>query len=256
MVRCLRAAFSEDLSASAELGSVLRRFKGVGSDRVALCARRSPTDIRENAASATGAVVLPWLTPLGATGDLFRRGSGPVITAPEGGEALTSNLNAAGCAGRLWIHVDACRRLCEMCRQPRDYRASFVTRALVHASHATGLTFASTMSRMTAAQVVQAGDYLQPDFEPSSLTVNQLLGVFGYHNIMYPTTYTKPKLLQLFNETIKANRTQLMKERLKRQNSDPSDDGITDGVTGQLLTERVRPGCPHAWHEATDNSAH
>jgi hypothetical protein len=44
------------------------------------------------------------------------------------------------------------------------------------------------MSRsMTAAQIIALGEYLDPDFDPSSLTVNQLLGVFGFHNIRYPT---------------------------------------------------------------------
>ena len=94
------------------------------------------------------------------------------------------------------------------------------------------------MSRLTAAQVIASGDYLQEDFDPSTLTVPQLLGVFGFHNINYPSQYTKPKLVQLFNDEIKTRSKKFKKERLKRENSQASDDGITDGFTGRPLAEK------------------
>ncbi|KAI0064600.1 hypothetical protein BV25DRAFT_1800192 [Artomyces pyxidatus] len=98
------------------------------------------------------------------------------------------------------------------------------------------------MSRsLTAAQVIALGEYLDPDFDPSTLTVSQLLGVFGFHNIRYPTPYTKPKLVLLFNDEIKSKATKLKKERVKKENSLPSDDGIKDGVTGKLLNEDAKP---------------
>ncbi|KAI0831222.1 Man1-Src1p-C-terminal domain-containing protein [Trametes gibbosa] len=93
------------------------------------------------------------------------------------------------------------------------------------------------MSRMTAAQVIAQGEYLQPDFDPTTLTVAQLLGVFGYHNIKYPSQYTKPKLIQLFHEEIKPKAKKYTKERIKRENSQASEDGITDGVTGRPLND-------------------
>ncbi|KAM5535229.1 hypothetical protein V8D89_011165 [Ganoderma adspersum] len=93
------------------------------------------------------------------------------------------------------------------------------------------------MSRMTAAQVIAQGDYLKPDFDPSSLTIPQLLGVFGFHNVNYPSQYTKAKLVQIFNEEIKPKAKKFIKERLKRENSQASEDGITDGVTGKPLKE-------------------
>lgn len=88
---------------------------------------------------------------------------------------------------------------------------------------------------MTAAQVIALGKYLEPDFDPASLTVSQLLGVLGYHNIQYPTPYNKSKLVQLFNEDIKSRATKFRKDRLKKENSIASDDGITDGLTGKLI---------------------
>lgn len=95
------------------------------------------------------------------------------------------------------------------------------------------------MSRMTSAQVIAVGDYLSPDFDPASLTVSQLLGVFGFHNIKYPTPYTKGKLVQLFNEEIKPKSAKFKREKLKKENSQASDDGITDGLTGLPLTNKV-----------------
>ncbi|EIN07405.1 hypothetical protein PUNSTDRAFT_70746 [Punctularia strigosozonata HHB-11173 SS5] len=97
------------------------------------------------------------------------------------------------------------------------------------------------MSRLTAAQVIALGEYLDPDFDPASLTVSQLLGVFGYHNIPFPQPYTKPKLVQLFNDQIKANATKLKKQRIKKENSLASDEGITDGVTGKPLSQPKAP---------------
>ncbi|CCL99131.1 uncharacterized protein FIBRA_01145 [Fibroporia radiculosa] len=97
------------------------------------------------------------------------------------------------------------------------------------------------MSRMTAAQIISIGEYLNPDFDPSSLTVPQLLGVFGYHNVNYPSQHTKAKLVQLFNEEIKPKVGKFKKERLKRENSQASDDGIKDGITGKPISESKKP---------------
>jgi len=112
------------------------------------------------------------------------------------------------------------------------------------------------MSRLTSAQVIALGEYLQPDFEPATLTVPQLLGVFGYHNIRYPSPYTKAKLVQTFNQEIKPNASKFRREKLKKENSQASDDGIVDGVTGlPLTTAKVLPSSylffPFAAHPTT-----
>ncbi len=90
-------------------------------------------------------------------------------------------------------------------------------------------------SKLTSAQIISLGEYLGPDFDPTSLTVSQLLGILGYHNVTYPTPYSKSKLVQRFEEEIKAKATRLKKDRLKKANSIASDDGITDGLTGKPL---------------------
>jgi hypothetical protein len=98
------------------------------------------------------------------------------------------------------------------------------------------------MSRLTTAEVISLGHYLEPDFDPASLTVSQLLGTLGYHNIKYPTPYSKSKLVQLFNEEIKTRSSKFRKERIKKENSIASEEGIKDGLTGQPLAapRRVR----------------
>jgi len=96
-------------------------------------------------------------------------------------------------------------------------------------------------NRLTSAQIIALGDYLRPDFNPSTLTVSQLLGLLGYHNVTYPTPYSKSKLIQCFEEEIKYKADNLRKERLKKANSIASDDGITDGLTGKPLG-KVRDG--------------
>ncbi|OBZ75242.1 Inner nuclear membrane protein SRC1 [Grifola frondosa] len=96
----------------------------------------------------------------------------------------------------------------------------------------------SIMSRMSTAQVIAIGEYLHPDFDPATLTVPQLLGVFGFHQIPYPSQYTKAKLVQLFKDEIQPQAKKFTKERLKRENSQASDDGIKDGVTGKLINEK------------------
>ncbi|KAF8959049.1 Man1-Src1p-C-terminal domain-containing protein [Flammula alnicola] len=102
------------------------------------------------------------------------------------------------------------------------------------------------MSRMTAAQVISVGEYLEPEFEPSSLTVSQLLGVLGYHNIPYPTPYTKTKLVLVFNNEVKTRAAKFKKERIKKENSIASEDGITDGHTGRPLGNKGKAPAPLA----------
>ena len=90
---------------------------------------------------------------------------------------------------------------------------------------------------MTAAQIVVLGEYLDPEFEPTTLTVSQLLGILGYHNVPYPTPYTKAKLVNVFNNEVKTRAAKFKKERSKIANSVASEDGITDGHTGKPLSK-------------------
>lgn len=106
------------------------------------------------------------------------------------------------------------------------------------------------MSRLTSAQVISLGDYLEPDFDPASLTVSQLLGVLGYHNIAYPTPYTKPKLIQVFNNEVRTRAKKFKKDRIKKENSIASEEGITDGITGEPLAGRSKVSLTKLWVKA------
>ena len=94
------------------------------------------------------------------------------------------------------------------------------------------------MSRLNTSQVIALGEYLKPDFNPASLTVSQLLGILAHHDIRYPTQYTKAKLVDLFNAELKPKAKKFTRERIKRENSQASEDGITDGMTGRPLGEK------------------
>ena len=92
------------------------------------------------------------------------------------------------------------------------------------------------MSRtLTSTEIIEKGDYLEPSFNPTSLTVSQLLGVLSFHEIKYPQPYTKGKLVQTFNDVLKPQTAKLMQERLSREYSHPSNEGILDGKTGKRL---------------------
>lgn len=88
------------------------------------------------------------------------------------------------------------------------------------------------MSRPTTSQIISSGDYLQPDFDAKSLTIPHLIGIFAYHQVPYPPQHNKAKLLEIFEKEIKKNGTSLLKQRLERQETLASEDGIVDGVTG------------------------
>lgn len=95
----------------------------------------------------------------------------------------------------------------------------------------------AAMSRLTSTQVIERGDYLDPGFDPSSLTMPHLLSILTLHAVKYPTPYNKSKLVQVFNDEIKPRAGQFKKERLKMENSVASSQGITDGITGQSMTD-------------------
>ena len=94
------------------------------------------------------------------------------------------------------------------------------------------------MSRLNTSQIIALGEYLKPDFNPNTLTVGQLLGLLSHHDIKYPTQYNKSKLVDLFNAEIKPKAKKFTRERIKRENSQASEDGITDGITGRPLNEK------------------
>ncbi|KAJ7668594.1 hypothetical protein DFH06DRAFT_1126072 [Mycena polygramma] len=96
--------------------------------------------------------------------------------------------------------------------------------------------------RLTSTQIIDQGDYLNPDFDPSSLTVAQLHGVLTYHEIRYTPPYTKFRLINVFNIELKARADILSRERLESANVAASDKGIVDGLTGMAIGTRKKRG--------------
>ncbi|CAE6439952.1 unnamed protein product [Rhizoctonia solani] len=107
------------------------------------------------------------------------------------------------------------------------------------------------MSRLSASEVINRGDYLKPDFEPSTLTIPHLLSVLTYHGIKYPTPHNKGKLIEVFNNELKPRGAELLKERQVRERKKPSPDGIYDGHTGQA----VQPPEPAPLRRSTRRSS-
>ncbi len=101
------------------------------------------------------------------------------------------------------------------------------------------------MSKLSTQQIIQYGEYLNPDFDPTTLTMAHLLGIFQYHNITYPSQHNKAKLVEVFNESIKVNAKRLRKQRLVREETPASIDGIIDGVTGKPIAPDA-PSEPNA----------
>lgn len=103
------------------------------------------------------------------------------------------------------------------------------------------------MSRPTTSQIIASGDYLQPDFDAKTLTIPHLIGIFAYHQVPYPAQHNKAKLVEVFDKEIKKRGASLLKQRLERQETLASEDGIVDGVTGvQIAPPQVcRPEVYH-----------
>ncbi|KAH8117468.1 Man1-Src1p-C-terminal domain-containing protein [Phellopilus nigrolimitatus] len=88
------------------------------------------------------------------------------------------------------------------------------------------------MSRQTTSQIIAKGDYLSANFDAKTLTIPHLIGIFAYHQVQYPSQHNKAKLVDIFNTEIKTNGSKLRRQRLERQETLASEDGIVDGVTG------------------------
>lgn len=91
------------------------------------------------------------------------------------------------------------------------------------------------MAPTTVQQIIGRGEYLNPNFDPSALTLAQLRGLFTYHSISYPTSHTKGDLLKVFNEDLKPRASEFKRTRAMALRQEPSDEGIVDGLTGRRV---------------------
>ncbi|KIY50896.1 hypothetical protein FISHEDRAFT_38542 [Fistulina hepatica ATCC 64428] len=98
----------------------------------------------------------------------------------------------------------------------------------------------SPFTGLSTLDVIADGRYIEDGFDPHLLTIPQLLGIFGYHDLRYPVPYTKGKLVDFYNEEFRPLVKQFRKERRRKNAGPPSDNGIINGLTGEPL----RPPTP------------
>ncbi|CAG8693436.1 14294_t:CDS:2, partial [Acaulospora colombiana] len=100
------------------------------------------------------------------------------------------------------------------------------------------------MSKPTSQDIIDRGDYLEPNFDASSLLVANLRAVLQHHDVSFPANASKASLIQAFEDNIVPNAKKY--RRIRQANaairSDASD--ILDGETGNYL--EVRSGDDHA----------
>jgi hypothetical protein len=86
--------------------------------------------------------------------------------------------------------------------------------------------------------------YLQPGFDPNSLTIPKLRNVLVTHDITYPSNAKKPQLVQLFIDEVLPQAKKLLAARKRIK---PSSRGIVDVPSSQASTvdeEEVIPEPP------------
>lgn len=93
------------------------------------------------------------------------------------------------------------------------------------------------MAPLTTAEIIANADYLTDEFDPKSLTVPQLLGVFSHHGIRYSANAKKSQLLDIFQKEIRGNIDDLREQRMALDGSQASDRGITDGLSGRQIND-------------------
>jgi hypothetical protein len=75
--------------------------------------------------------------------------------------------------------------------------------------------------------------YLQPGFDPASLTVARLRNVLLTHNVNYPSSAKKPELIKLFSEVVVPQGRKLLAARARTKRS---SKGIVDVPSSQAST--------------------
>lgn len=62
-------------------------------------------------------------------------------------------------------------------------------------------------------------DYLQPDFDPTSVTMPRLRSILVSHNVPYPATAKKAQLVEIFNENVTPQAKKILDRRARAKRS-------------------------------------
>lgn len=94
-------------------------------------------------------------------------------------------------------------------------------------------------------------EYLQPDFDPNSLTMPKLRGIFVAHSVNYPSTAKKGELVDIFEEQVRPQARKLLSARSRTKRS---TRGIEDmpsstepSVADEYSDEEPLPTRPPQW---------
>lgn len=86
-------------------------------------------------------------------------------------------------------------------------------------------------------------DYLQPDFDPASVTMPRLRSILVSHNVSYPATAKKAQLVEIFNGSVAPQAKKILDRRARAKRSSM---GITnaDNSTGYSVANDDLPPPP------------
>jgi hypothetical protein len=79
--------------------------------------------------------------------------------------------------------------------------------------------------------------YLQPDFDPSSLTVPRLRNVLLTHGISHPSSAKKADLVQLFHDQLKPQAKRILAARKRTQRSSKGIEDAASSLASSMDTE-------------------
>lgn len=119
--------------------------------------------------------------------------------------------------------------------RPSHIASSLYRAFRLGSSSINNLGFPKPITYITAIMSDVEVDYLQPGFDPKSLTVPRLRSILVTHNVQYPSQAKKPQLIELFNEEVlpQAKKILAARQRVKRMSrgiidADSEDTASTD----------------------------
>ncbi|KAL1868695.1 inner nuclear membrane protein enriched at telomere/subtelomere region [Diaporthe australafricana] len=92
-------------------------------------------------------------------------------------------------------------------------------------------------------------DYLQPEFEPASVTIPRLRSILVSQNVPYPATAKKAQLVEIFNDTVAPRAKKLLAQRQKAKRSSMGITNI-DGSQGYSVANQDMAPPPSARRRA------
>ncbi|KAH6649986.1 Man1-Src1p-C-terminal domain-containing protein [Chaetomium tenue] len=91
----------------------------------------------------------------------------------------------------------------------------------------------------------ESADYLQPDFDPWSLTVPRLRSILVTHNIHYPSQAKKPQLIDIFNDQVQPQSKQILATRARaKRTSRGIVDADSQSTTSTEFNDEAMPPPP------------